>query len=815
MKKRFTRIMAAMMLLVTLAIPMGMKGQTTETLNIASYASANSWVNQTQYATATVGSVTFTAYGGSNTGKYYTTDNSWRFYANESATLTISVPSGNTLSSVTATFTVKDYGTVSYNNSTISSGEAVTVSGNSAVFNIGQSSGNKGKIFFTEIAVTYTSGDTPTPTTYTVTYNANGGTGTMTDSNSPYNSGATVTVLANTFTRDNYTFSKWNTAANGSGTDYDAEDTFTINANTTLYAQWTENASGDEQWVLTSLTDLTSSDVFVIVGNNGSNYAMKNTGATSSGPAAIAVTVSGNKLTGTVSSDIKWNISGNATTGYVFYPNGSTTTWLYCNNDNNGLRIGNGNTDYNTFELKSDYIYNKGRGRYIGVYNSTNWRSYTSIGSNISGQTFAFYKKVTSGVTPPSISANNVSIAYGDTNGSISYTINDEPTPAGSLSAVINAGSTIANLQIGTITSSVVPFTCTANTEGTARTATVTLTYTYGNNETVTQTVTITQAAVPVIYTTIPALFEAATSTETSVFVTFNNWVVSGVSTNGKSVYVTDNSGNGFIIYFTSDMSGTFAAGDILSGTAVACKLKLYNGAAELVNLTATDLTVTTGGTVSISNIPMSDLSGVNTGALVSYSNLACSVTTSTSGENTYTNYDLTDGTTTIRAYTTLYDFTTTPDLEDGKTYNIKGIFQQYNTTKEIMPRSAADIVEVTIPVINAENISIAYDATSGEIPYTIDNPVSGQNLTATSTAAWISNITVASDKVTFTATANEDDSDRTATVTLSYTGATDKVITVTQGHFVIDYAVLPFVWEGGASAAFLARNGPRTHHQR
>ena len=74
--------------------------------------------------------------------------------------------------------------------------------------------------------------------TSTMTYNANGGSGTMTDPNSPYNDGSTVTVLANSFTRTGYVFNCWNTAADGSGTQYKADDTFTITANTTLYAQW-------------------------------------------------------------------------------------------------------------------------------------------------------------------------------------------------------------------------------------------------------------------------------------------------------------------------------------------------------------------------------------------------------------------------------------------------------------------------------------------------------------------------------------------------------------------------------------------------
>ena len=82
-------------------------------------------------------------------------------------------------------------------------------------------------------------------------------------------------------------------------------------------------------------------------------------------------------------------------------------------------------------------------------------------------------------------------------------------------------------------------------------------------------------------------------------------------------------------------------------------------------------------------------------------------------------------------------------------------------------------------PSISAENVSLVYDATSGEIPYTINNPVAGTTLTATTEAEWISNFTVASDKVTFTATAN-DGAERTATVTLIY-GNLTKEVTVSQ----------------------------------
>ena len=83
---------------------------------------------------------------------------------------------------------------------------------------------------------------TSPPATYTVTYDGNNSTGgaAPVDSKS-YKQGQTVTVLGNTgnLVRADYTFSGWNTKANGSGTGYSAGATFTMgSANLTLYAQW-------------------------------------------------------------------------------------------------------------------------------------------------------------------------------------------------------------------------------------------------------------------------------------------------------------------------------------------------------------------------------------------------------------------------------------------------------------------------------------------------------------------------------------------------------------------------------------------------
>ncbi|QSX09258.1 InlB B-repeat-containing protein [Alkalibacter rhizosphaerae] len=73
---------------------------------------------------------------------------------------------------------------------------------------------------------------------YYVTYDGNGGTGSLEDTQDPYLTDATVTVLENTFDLLGYTYDSWNTKADGSGTEYAPGASFVIKGNVTLYAQW-------------------------------------------------------------------------------------------------------------------------------------------------------------------------------------------------------------------------------------------------------------------------------------------------------------------------------------------------------------------------------------------------------------------------------------------------------------------------------------------------------------------------------------------------------------------------------------------------
>lgn len=146
-------------------------------------------------------------------------------------------------------------------------------------------------------------------------------------------------------------------------------------------------------WVLTDLADLTAGDVFVIVGDNGNTYAMSNDNGTGSAPAAVAVTIVNGTISGEPAENIQWTINGNATDGYTFYPNGTTETWLYCTNTNNGVRVGTNENNTFVMDAESGYLMNIATSRYLGIYNSQDWRCYNNTTGNTANQTFAFYKK--------------------------------------------------------------------------------------------------------------------------------------------------------------------------------------------------------------------------------------------------------------------------------------------------------------------------------------------------------------------------------------------------------------------------------------
>ncbi|MFN8260616.1 MAG: InlB B-repeat-containing protein [Chitinophagales bacterium] len=172
--------------------------------------------------------------------------------------------------------------------------------------------------------------------TYTVTYNGNSNTsGTApTDGSSPYVSGVTVTVLANTgsLARTGYTFAGWNTASNGSGTDYAATGSATFSmpaANTVLYAKWTPNnntitfdgngatgGSMSNQTIATGATATLTTNAYTRTGYTFAGWATTSGGA-------VAYTDGASYTMGTASVTLyaKWTPNNNTIT---FDGNGAT-----------------------------------------------------------------------------------------------------------------------------------------------------------------------------------------------------------------------------------------------------------------------------------------------------------------------------------------------------------------------------------------------------------------------------------------------------------------------------------------------------------
>lgn len=275
--------------------------------------------------------------------------------------------------------------------------------------------------------------------------------------------------------------------------------------------------------------------------------------------------------------------------------------------------------------------------------------------------------------------------------------------------------------------------------------------------------------------TTMQEIFDDATANTSAhqVFITFDNWVITGNNGNNPTTAFLSDGTNGCRIYNNGGVG--FAKGDILSGTA-SCNLSLYYGMAQL-NLTsaASGLTIQTGGEVTPVVTTIDALTGIKAGSVVTLQGL------------TYNGSILTDGENSITPYNYMYS----ASLENDHVYNVTGVFEYgYNSVKRINPRDENDIEEViiTTPTISASNVDIACTATGGEIAYTINNPVDGGSLSATTESDWLILNSNFDSPIAFTCSSNTATEERTATVALTYTynakASVTKNVTVTQAAY-------------------------------
>lgn len=180
-------------------------------------------------------------------------------------------------------------------------------------------------------------------------------------------------------------------------------DTYAAKEDTTLYAVYTYavGGSGAAEYVLTDISEITETDTVVVTMTytDGTVYALPHDNGSSKAPAGVIVTVANNKLTAEPEDRLKWNIGGNSS-GYIFYPEGTTDTWLYSTSTNNGTRVGTNANKTFVVDAASGYLKHVGTNRYLGVYRTNpDWRCYTNTTGNTANQTLGFYVKTQSGTT--------------------------------------------------------------------------------------------------------------------------------------------------------------------------------------------------------------------------------------------------------------------------------------------------------------------------------------------------------------------------------------------------------------------------------
>lgn len=221
--KLFSKIATA---LVGMAMAVGV-GVAVSGNNSKEVRAADGSVTIDNASTNTDGTVTVAISKASGSSAPITGDYGVRLYANN----TVTISSSSTITALTIPWTKnskKGFATVTADVGTYSHPSAAgngtwSGSANTVVLTVGSS----GQIQFN--AVNYTVGGSVV--TYTISYDANGGTGTMEDT--------TNTVAACTFTApEGKSFSTWNTAADGSGTDYAPGATATSDLD--LFAIWVD-----------------------------------------------------------------------------------------------------------------------------------------------------------------------------------------------------------------------------------------------------------------------------------------------------------------------------------------------------------------------------------------------------------------------------------------------------------------------------------------------------------------------------------------------------------------------------------------------
>ena len=270
---------------------------------------------------------------------------------------------------------------------------------------------------------------------YTLTYNANGGSGTLPEGGT-YDYGSKQDVAeADGLTNGNLVFSSWNTQSNGEGDTYLPGSKITIEANTTLYAQWSQ--AGSTLTRVENESELSVGDEIAIVaaGTGTKNALSTEQNENNRGVASVSVA---NDYTFSVTNDVQMITLGKSNNNWTFNVGDG---YLYAaSSSKNYLRtrdpLGDANAEW-TISISSGEATITAQGsntRNILMYNSSN----TCFSCYESGQTAVSIYKVAEPerpITSYSMTSGSVYAKTGDTQWtlsgfafSVTYQGDSEPT---------------------------------------------------------------------------------------------------------------------------------------------------------------------------------------------------------------------------------------------------------------------------------------------------------------------------------------------------------------------------------------------------
>lgn len=235
----------------------------------------------------------------------------------------------------------------------------------------------------------------------------------------------------------------------------------TINADASFYAVFATESGTPITWSqITDATNVTAGTYVIVASTSTQTGYLPTATASSSGPlfTTSGLTIADGKITSTVTDAMKWTFSAGSWDDENKYMEGisitnqdATPLKLYNISDkNNGVRVNSpsdqtwtiGNHESGT----ADVLYMWCNGRYCGVYNNADWRSYTTYDANNyeadAGSSKIKLFKQTGGTTYTGYTinctscANSVTVSYSDPGSGNTMAVTKGSTPIASGTSV-------------------------------------------------------------------------------------------------------------------------------------------------------------------------------------------------------------------------------------------------------------------------------------------------------------------------------------------------------------------------------------------